>query len=551
MVESGAGRSNVEAEEYLGARARANAISAGIWSTFILSVAGFGYAAATWEEPNRLALSALFGAAVLVALIVAVLPREYLIRSALREQFFFWWSASYVAVIAGLAYFDGGAGSPMTLLFFSPLVFTALWAPRRRVMAMGLLVLIAYFGTDLAAGMTSLPTLAFYAACLASVALLCAWQAGDHQLQREELARVSRADSLTGCLNRRGFEERAAGELADALRRSRPLAIVLLDLDDFKAVNDAHGHATGDEILRSTVGRMVDLLRPIDAVARMGGDEFALLLPEIDHEQSLTVAGRVQSALAERAQASLGVASYPRHGSTLEALLAHADAELYTAKSGGSSTAAEAARATTELSWAAALAQAVDARMDGSREHSSQVSEYASAMAERLGWDERQVRMLRLAAMVHDIGKIAVPDHVLRKPGPLTESEFREIMRHPEAGERIISRIAGLEPIAPWIRHSHERIDGAGYPDHLSGERIPAASRLLLVADAFDAMAHDRPYKRGLTLEQALAELRANAGTQFDRRCVELLEGYLAEQAEADAAGEAGASRSQGDLPAP
>jgi HD-GYP domain-containing protein (c-di-GMP phosphodiesterase class II) len=132
-----------------------------------------------------------------------------------------------------------------------------------------------------------------------------------------------------------------------------------------------------------------------------------------------------------------------------------------------------------------------------------------------------------MAAMLHDVGKVSVPDHILRKRGPLTPDEFAEVAKHPEMGAEIIGRIGSLKPIVPWIRHAHEHWDGSGYPDGLSGEAIPLASRILLVADAFDAMTSDRPYRRALSHDEALAELRHQAGTQFDPRCVAILDEHL------------------------
>jgi putative nucleotidyltransferase with HDIG domain len=170
-------------------------------------------------------------------------------------------------------------------------------------------------------------------------------------------------------------------------------------------------------------------------------------------------------------------------------------------------------------------------------EHSTIVAHYAAAIAQRLGWTGAELAMLRMAAMLHDVGKVSVPDRILRKPGPLSLDEYEEIKDHPVAGAEIVAQIDGLQPIVEWIRHSHEHVDGSGYPDGLMGEDIPLASRILLVADAFDAMTSHRPYGAAMPPDLALEELRGNAGRQFDARCVAALEGYLAEAATAGDAG--------------
>jgi putative nucleotidyltransferase with HDIG domain len=166
-------------------------------------------------------------------------------------------------------------------------------------------------------------------------------------------------------------------------------------------------------------------------------------------------------------------------------------------------------------------------RMDTSHEHSRAVATYAVAIAAEMDWDEERLGLLRLAGMLHDVGKVAVPDEILRKAGPLTAAEYAAIQRHSRIGADLVARVEGLDVIVPWIRHSHEHFDGSGYPDGLSGDQIPLASRILLVADAFDAMTSDRPYRDACSHEAALQELEEHAGGQFDSDCVELLIGHV------------------------
>ena len=179
------------------------------------------------------------------------------------------------------------------------------------------------------------------------------------------------------------------------------------------------------------------------------------------------------------------------------------------------------------LSWAATLARAVDLRMNAEHEHSRAVADCAVSIATELGWQDGMLGMLRIAAMLHDVGKVTVPDRILCKPGRLTAEEFEMIKGHSVAGAELVCRVEGLETIVPWIRHSHESFDGSGYPDGLRGEAIPQASRIMLVADAFDAITSTRPYRDALSVAHACEELKRYAGTQFDPECVNALLAYL------------------------
>src|SRR5205807_5722836 len=169
-------------------------------------------------------------------------------------------------------------------------------------------------------------------------------------------------------------------------------------------------------------------------------------------------------------------------------------------------------------------------------EHSATVARYAAGIAQRLGWGGADLAYLRVAAMLHDVGKVSLPDQILRKPGPLSEQEYEEVKLHPVIGADFVNRVDGLSLIALWVKHSHEHFDGSGYPDGLAGEDIPLASRILLVADAFDAMTSDRPYRGAISHDQALEELRRNAGRQFDPRCIEAFEQYIVTESASEAA---------------
>jgi putative nucleotidyltransferase with HDIG domain len=234
---------------------------------------------------------------------------------------------------------------------------------------------------------------------------------------------------------------------------------------------------------------------------------------------------RLQGMLSRRTDVSAGVAAFGIDGLDAEALHHAADIELYARKHGDRAEQPIA----RELAWAAALASCVDEQTAVREQHSRSVAETAASIAAQLGWADRDLGLIRLAATLHDVGKVHVPAEVLRKRGPLTHEEMSIMARHPGAGAEIVSRVAGLEGIADWIRHSHERVDGTGYPGGLSGIEIPMASRILFVADAYDAMTSGRTYQRAIPAQVALIELRAHAGTQFDPAVVDALEAHLAQ----------------------
>jgi diguanylate cyclase (GGDEF)-like protein/putative nucleotidyltransferase with HDIG domain len=500
-------------------------VKAAVWVTFTVCGAGLAYVAVTWDEPHRSTLVDLFAIAAIPGLLMVLLPLQRIVRSRFNSVFFVAWSLVQIGIVGAIVATDGGATSPLTVLFFIPLVFAALFYPLGSFVPVGVMDVFTFVGVGSAYAAVDPAYLGFIAACLGSTAVMCAWQAQNHDEQRERLTEVSRTDPLTGCLNRRGFGERVDAELAEALRRGRPVALVMLDLDNFKAVNDAEGHAAGDELLCWVVEQIRDAVRPADAIGRLGGDEFAILAPGASHENAEEIAKRAREKLSERIGVTPGIGCFPTDASERDELYQQADTRLYQAKHGSSAPLGTGKR---ELSWAAALARAVDARMAVPVEHSSRVAEYAAGIAEQLGWTGRDLEDLRIAAMLHDVGKVPVPDHILQKPGPLDPAEYEEVKKHAATGAEMVSRVDGVAAVSPWIRHSHENYDGSGYPDGLRGEEIPLASRILLVADAFDAMTSDRPYRAALSFEAALDQLRRNAGRQFDPRCVEAFEVYLA-----------------------
>ena len=313
-------------------RMREATIAAGIWLTYGIGGLGEVYVALTLHRPQRVALAILFASAVAAGVLVSALPRERIVRSRLREPFFLTWTMLDFAMLIIGTLLDGGTSSPLVLVFFIPVVFSSMSYPLASVVTVGIISVLSYLLVALTAGGSSVAYEGAFAISLACTAGMSAWQAQNHNRQHDALAKVSRTDSLTGCLNRRGFEERAIAEIGSMRRKGRSGAILMLDIDHFKPVNDVFGHAAGDELLCWVSETLERVARKADAVGRLGGDEFAVLFPEVDSEQARVSATRIAAALAERAPASLGLAIFPDDGADLEELARRADMRLYASR---------------------------------------------------------------------------------------------------------------------------------------------------------------------------------------------------------------------------
>ena len=350
--------------------------------------------------------------------------------------------------------------------------------------------------------------------------------------------RLALTDPLTGLGNHRHFHERLQHDLDKAQEEGFALTLCLLDVDNFKQINDRHGHPVGDRVLAQVAGR----LRQGGEAFRLGGDEFALLLPRRDEHEGLSIARAVIERVAETESdfagtlsMSAGIATYPQHGVERSELVRVADSALYLAKEQGKNTVrvyrpdvielaelrrlAEGPDRAARLRAAASLAHAVDARDAYTGSHSYMVGELAARVAKRMGLDGEAIELARLAGSLHDLGKLAIPEEILRKPGPLNEAERLVLERHPQIGYRMLDSL-GVEPVATWVLHHHERWDGNGYPERKVGGEIPLGARILFVADAYDAMTTDRVYRGRLSHDRAIDELERCAGTQFDPEVV-------------------------------
>jgi diguanylate cyclase (GGDEF)-like protein len=368
-------------------------------------------------------------------------------------------------------------------------------------------------------------------------------------LEHGRLFVQSVTDPLTGLYSHRYFQDQLSVELDRAVRYSEELAVVVLDLDDFGAFNARFGHLEGDRLLASLGVRLGTLVTGDSLAARLGGDEFGILLPGYDARRAAIFTQHVLDVIGVECgmepgelSASAGVAAYPEHGEEGAKLLHLADGALFHAKETGKSRVVvfdesrvpdlsaheriERLERQSRISAVQALAAAVDARDPDTRFHALRVAEYATRLAQHLELSDDRVRFLEIAAIVHDVGKIAIQDSVLKKKGALDPAEWDEIRSHPEQGQRILAA-TGLPDLVPAVRSHHERWDGSGYPDGLVGTEIPFEARLLALCDAYEAMTSERVFRHAATVEQARQEIIAGSGSQFDPRLAEEFLGML------------------------
>jgi diguanylate cyclase (GGDEF)-like protein/putative nucleotidyltransferase with HDIG domain len=384
-----------------------------------------------------------------------------------------------------------------------------------------------------------------------------------HALQMEALAAT---DPLTQLPNHRSLIERLEQEVARARRSGHPLSVLFFDGDHFKRVNDSYGHAVGDAVLREMAERARSGLRAGDVPGRYGGEEFVALLPEADAEEALVVAERLRAAMAGspmvvelveggyHATVSVGVSTYPDDGASGHELIEIADQAMYWAKRLGRNqvrTPAEARRAMHNAALAAtvsslerredpaldglspeqllradqaglvySLMRLLDLRDQGMSIHSYLVSDFSAAIAKELGLPEQTVVDVATAALLHDIGKIGVPDAILQQTGPLSQAEWSVIRQHPEQGAAILEDTPALSHLARAVRGHHERWDGTGYPNQIAGRAIPLDARIIAVAEAYHAMISERPHTVSRSESAAQTELERCAGTQFDPEVV-------------------------------
>jgi diguanylate cyclase (GGDEF)-like protein len=350
-------------------------------------------------------------------------------------------------------------------------------------------------------------------------------------------------DPLTDLGNHRAFHKQLQWHVESARQSGSSLGLILLDLDSFKEVNDSQGHQAGDELLRN-VAKVLAEVADKENCYRYGGDELAILVPGADRAMAAECAARVRSAIENMpvdsgpgVTASVGVAIFPESGTTAKEIVYRSDMAMYNAKATGKNRVNVWGSSLDEhldgiaprsddtgrqhADVVASLTSALRAKDPQTKDHAERCSWYTGELAAELGLADTEISVLRVASLLHDIGKIVVPDEILLKPGPLNAAEMKRMRRHPTDGANTLSNVPTAADAVPVILHHHERFDGAGYPDGLSGDDIPIGARILLVADAFDAMTEDRPYRKAMPVADAIAELKRFSGTQFDPTVVD------------------------------
>ena len=393
-------------------------------------------------------------------------------------------------------------------------------------------------------------------------------------------------DGLTGVKTHRFLMEALSSEWKRSTRANRPFALVLMDLDRFKFVNDFYGHLEGDVVLQRVGHILEQNCRRSDVVARYGGDEFVILMPETSVEQARQLASKLRGWVAadpllrdKNITASFGIAGFPFHGSTPQELIQVADSSMYLSKhqGGNSVSSAEQGDPNDTKRWkkdvleaylgvtlkrhfstgpdafdeiyrrleqftrsliehgdgdagdpvppavvdtVTSLALAIDAKDHYTQGHSQKVSAYSVMIAHALRMNQAEVEEIRLAGLLHDIGKVGIPETILNKSGPLDATEWATMKTHTELGAKILEPLAAMNRIREMVRHHHEFYDGTGYPDRLTADQIPLGARVIAIADAYDTITSERTYKKARNPEEAFSELERCAANQFDPEIV-------------------------------
>jgi diguanylate cyclase (GGDEF)-like protein/putative nucleotidyltransferase with HDIG domain len=443
------------------------------------------------------------------------------------------------ALISGVAYFSAARPSPLIFFYLWIFLYSSYFFTRAEAALQIVLVGVAYavvLALETPPGAVTWWVVGMGTLLVASVVIWTMRARAESLIAR--LYDAARTDALTKLLNRRGFRELLDLELERARRSELAMTVVAGDVDHFKEVNDHLGHQAGDAALRRIARILESTKRQIDIAARVGGEEFALILPNTTDSEALVLAESLRGALIEEFAGhavpitiSFGIATFREHAETAASLLHAADDALYEAKESGRNRSVVFSRDVQINAQGSArqrdveserftavmldLAAAVDLRFSGTARHSETVGRYAEMMARELGLSEQHVSRLRLAGLLHDIGKVGIPDAILNKPGRLAGEEFATIQTHPALGAQILEHPC-LTDIRPWVAGHHERPDGRGYPYGLAGSELGIEARILAVADAYEAMTSDRSYRSSIGHAAARAELISCIDSQFD-----------------------------------
>jgi diguanylate cyclase (GGDEF)-like protein len=366
------------------------------------------------------------------------------------------------------------------------------------------------------------------------------------ELLRKQVAELEKYDKLTNLYNVRVFRERLKEEVARSARYGQDFSVLLIDIDKFTQYSSRFGKKAGEEVLAMVGYAVRDCIRNVDIGCYYGESKFAVILPHTDYGGAKIVAGRMREKM-ERVllfkgissesslTASIGIVSFPLNAISEDDIIQRALQAVAMAQKNGGNRFYAASDVSGELSdkkevaaqvspvmacsnmtMAYAIVSAVDAKDRYTSIHSQNVAGYCVGIAKIMGLSGRKIEQIRTAGILHDIGKIGIPDDVIIKPGPLNEQEWQTMRKHPEIGASIISQIPGLSECALAVKHHHERFDGKGYPGGLKGDQIPLDARIIAVAEAYDNLTTPKPYRNILRPQEALEELKRNSSTQFD-----------------------------------
>lgn len=379
-----------------------------------------------------------------------------------------------------------------------------------------------------------------------AILFLTSWLLGNfikiEEKHRQHLEKIANIDGLTGLYNHRFFQEKLDWEIKKCRQNRKSLALMMIDIDFFKLYNDSYGHLKGDILLKEFSQIILSNIRKCDTAARYGGDEFTVIFPDLDGGQARSIGERLQKTIKEKfnkdfnftnntMSVSIGIALYPEHADNKKDLIKKADEAMYKAKYVNNKiqlyySVLDDLKSTMNnseielLNSIKTLISIINAKDRYTFGHSERVVCYSRVIAEALGLRGEDLKTLIYGAYLHDIGKIEIDREILNKQGALTEDEWEIIKKHPNWGADIIKPISSLTDSLPVILYHHEKLEGSGYPFGLKGREIPLSARILAVADSFDAMTTDRPYKKAMPLKEAIKELERGCNTHFDSKIV-------------------------------
>ena len=404
---------------------------------------------------------------------------------------------------------------------------------------------------------------------IASIANYCALFAQNVELL-EQTNKYANTDTLTGLYTHRGFQEVLSTELKKAEENESPLSIIMLDVNNISKINRELGHAKGDEVIKLLADKVKQNIRTSDKAGRYGGDEIAIILPDTNTSDAKYLAEYITYCLSccfvddvGPIKVSVGISTYPECTIEQEKLLILAEQAMFISQAKGYKEGMSAIVSSSDFNFwddaalnsfaevlakrhsqiginfeeelvhkfnqeeiinhnhlmemVTSLAGAIDAKDPYTKGHSTSVSRYAEALARAVNLPEHEVERIKIGALLHDVGKIGIPENVLKKPGKLTDEEWEIMKQHPTIGaEKVLAPNEALRDLIPIVKYHHERLDGKGYPEQLKGNEIPLAARIVSVADAYHALVSDRPYRKGMPIEKACAILKEGAGIQWD-----------------------------------